>query len=157
MMNETMRRRPGVIKAACLGVAGLLIVACSGFMETTNACLAAEAQCGGCDKSDNPKQAPTAKVRKTNQPAESDNTGASRPDRAVRATGAPTGPGGVKALPRSRGAKDPTVATEPPWPGWVCKENVLTLEPIWAGQPLTATWVIENEGEGDLEINIKGG
>lgn len=156
-MNETMRRRPGVIKAACLGVAGLLIVACSGFMETTNACLAAEAQCGGCDKSGDAKQAQPAKGRKAIRPVASDNTGGSTPRRPDARIQPAAGPGGAKALPRSRQAKDPKVATEPPWPGWACKDNVLTLEPIWAGQPLTATWVIQNEGEGDLEIKIKGG
>ena len=156
-MNRTMRRRPGVIKAACLGVAGLLIVACSGFMETTNACVAAEAQCGGCDKSADAKQAQPAKGKKANQPAASDNSGGAKPRRPEAVIQRSSAASGVRATPRSRQAQDPKVATEPPWPGWACKDDVLTLEPLWAGQPLTATWVIQNEGEGDLEIKIRGG
>ena len=155
-MNRTMLGRPGVSKAACLAVAGLLIVACYGFVETTNACMAAEAQCGG-DQPPDAKQVQNPEVRKANQPVGTGDSGRAKGDRPKPVIRRAPGPGDVKALPKSRQAAVPKVATEPPWPGWACKENPLTLEPIWAGQPLSATWVIQNGGEGDLVIKIKGG
>jgi len=42
-------------------------------------------------------------------------------------------------------------------PKLVCAAASITLDPIWAGQPLAATWVIKNEGEADLTIKIKKG
>ena len=42
-------------------------------------------------------------------------------------------------------------------PKLVCDAATITLEPIWAGKPLAATWVVKNEGEADLTIKIKKG
>lgn len=42
-------------------------------------------------------------------------------------------------------------------PKWVCEATKVTLEPIWAGEPLKAKWVIKNTGDADLKIKLKGG
>ena len=52
-------------------------------------------------------------------------------------------------------------AAEPAAPGTkpklLCDASSITLEPIWAGKPLSATWVIKNEGDANLVIKIKKG
>jgi hypothetical protein len=61
------------------------------------------------------------------------------------------------AATKVRGAGIPEVAKGPPWPGWACEQKDLVLDSIWSEQPLSATWVVRNDGEGALQIKIKGG
>ena len=42
-------------------------------------------------------------------------------------------------------------------PKWVCDADSITLEPIWAGKPLEAKWLVRNKGEADLTIKLKKG
>jgi hypothetical protein len=52
---------------------------------------------------------------------------------------------------------DPTPVTEGAVPRYVCESPRMTLQPVWEGKPIEATWVVKNEGEGDLKIKIKKG
>lgn len=51
----------------------------------------------------------------------------------------------------------PTPSPDGPQPRWVCKEQTLTGEPVWTGKNAEFTFEIANEGEGDLQIKLKGG
>lgn len=50
----------------------------------------------------------------------------------------------------------PTPSPDGPQPRWVC-ESKITADPVWYGQPLDFVFEIRNEGEGDLQIQLKGG
>jgi len=50
----------------------------------------------------------------------------------------------------------PTPSPDGPQPRWVC-ESEITADPVWYGQPLDFVFEIRNEGEGDLQIQLKGG
>lgn len=51
----------------------------------------------------------------------------------------------------------PAPAAEGPHPRWACPAQTVTIEPIWAGQELRGTWIVQNTGEADLNIRLKGG
>jgi hypothetical protein len=57
----------------------------------------------------------------------------------------------------SAGDTAPQPSAEGPQPHYVCESKVVTLDPVWAGSPIQATWTIKNTGEGDLSIKLKGG
>lgn len=44
-----------------------------------------------------------------------------------------------------------------PQPLWVCKEPKVVAESVWRGQMAEFVFAISNEGEGDLNIKLKGG
>ncbi len=44
-----------------------------------------------------------------------------------------------------------------PQPKFVCKQPVAELDTVWKGQKVTFQFVIANEGEGPLKINLKRG
>ena len=50
----------------------------------------------------------------------------------------------------------PTPSPDGPQPLWVC-ESKITADPVWYGQPLDFVFEIRNEGEGDLQIQLRGG
>ena len=44
-----------------------------------------------------------------------------------------------------------------PQPRWACESETVQAEPLWAGKDATFLFKIRNEGEGVLNINLKGG
>jgi hypothetical protein len=52
---------------------------------------------------------------------------------------------------------EPTPSPTGPQPRWVCAEPKCVIEPLWRGQKAEFVFAISNEGEGDLQIKIKGG
>jgi hypothetical protein len=68
-------------------------------------------------------------------------------------------PAQVQAVKRAKSAaaKDPVPVVDGPLPKYVCQQPIIQLDPLWAGAKITATWTIKNEGEGDLQIKVKGG
>ena len=156
-MMEKTGRGHAVGRLATLA-AVLLAVACYAFVDSANAAPNQEGPSAGSPPA---KAVPVTAKRVTRQgpaPADADGCGSKGSQRApvVRKGKSPL----TNTVDRQRAAtKKPSVevATEPPWPGWTCEANAIELEPIWAGQPLSATWTISNTGEGDLKIQIKGG
>ena len=65
--------------------------------------------------------------------------------------------------PDSAGPKDSaTGSTTQPvearkGPVWACSEQTIQTEPVWAGQPVSCTFTIRNEGTTNLKIKAKGG
>jgi len=55
------------------------------------------------------------------------------------------------------GASEPTPSPTGPQPRWVCKDPKCIIEPLWRGEKAEFVFAISNEGEGDLQIKIKGG
>lgn len=51
----------------------------------------------------------------------------------------------------------PTPSDGGPQPRWVCKEQTVTADPVWAGEKAEFVFEIGNEGEADLQIKLKGG
>lgn len=51
----------------------------------------------------------------------------------------------------------PTVKTEGPQPKFVCQQPTIELGPVWRGESLVYHFEIANEGEGPLEVLLKGG
>lgn len=44
-----------------------------------------------------------------------------------------------------------------PQPKFVCKEQSVMAEPVWSGQQALCVFMITNEGQGALQIQLKGG
>ena len=63
----------------------------------------------------------------------------------------------LKAAKQKAPPKPPEQTAKGPPPQWVCPAETITLEPLWAGKPIEATWEIRNEGSGDLTIKLKRG
>ena len=65
--------------------------------------------------------------------------------------------------PDSAGPKDfaPGSTTQPvearKGPVWACSEQTIQTEPVWAGQDVSCTFTIRNEGTANLKIKAKGG
>ena len=51
----------------------------------------------------------------------------------------------------------PTPSPDGPQPRWVCKQQTVTADPVWAGTKAEFVFEIANEGEADLQIKLKGG
>jgi hypothetical protein len=51
----------------------------------------------------------------------------------------------------------PTPSPDGPQPRWVCKQPKITADPVWGSKSLDFVFEISNEGEGDLQIQLKGG
>ncbi len=58
---------------------------------------------------------------------------------------------------KDSGKPAPVPAETGPQPRWACENPILKPDPIWAGKPLKATWLVKNRGEADLNLKIKGG
>ena len=63
----------------------------------------------------------------------------------------------LKAARQKGPPKPPEQTAKGPPPQWACNAETITLEPVWAGKPIEATWEIRNEGSGDLTIKLKRG
>ncbi|HUU83493.1 MAG TPA: hypothetical protein VM243_08320 [Phycisphaerae bacterium] len=155
-MIEKTGRGHAVSRLATLA-AVLLAVACYAFVDSANAAPDQEGPSAGSP----PAKAVPVTARRVNQqdPAPADEGGCG--SKGIQRV--PVAQQGKPGLPttadrKKAPAKQPSVevATEPPWPGWACEVKTIEMEPIWAGQPLSATWTISNSGEGDLQIQIKG-
>ncbi len=170
-MVERAQRGYSTGRATCLAVIGMLAVACYAFTGTALASSAPDPSSGDTVAKDqqvqkaqpvevNKKRAnrkvsrnATAKVA-----APADDAGCGSKPSAPAPRGKTAALRGANKLSptKVRGAA-PEVATGPPWPAWGCEQKDLVLDSIWAEQPLSATWVVRNDGEGDLQIKIKGG
>lgn len=42
-------------------------------------------------------------------------------------------------------------------PVWACSQQSIELEPVWAGEPISCTFTVRNEGTAELKIRTKGG
>lgn len=163
-MIETMRRRHGASGVCCLAVVGLLAMACYAYGQTAGGS-AADDPPGDAKQVDakqaDVKQAQVKRGQKSRRSAARDSggcgSGAGQPKPADRGAGGKSVARAENVVSRASRSKGPEVAKGPPWPGWACEDSNMTLEPLWAGQPLSATWTILNDGEGDLEILVKGG
>jgi len=51
----------------------------------------------------------------------------------------------------------PQPSPDGPQPVFVCENMELTGKPVWRGEKAEFTFVIKNEGKGDLQVLIKGG
>lgn len=170
-MVERAQRGYSTGRATCVAVIGMLAVACYAFVGTALASSAQDPSSGDtATKAQQVQKAQpvdiTAKrakkkvkrgpVAKLASPA--DDAGCGSKPSAPAARRKTAGLRGAKPLSptKVRGAA-PEVATGPPWPEWGCEQKNLILDSIWAEQPLSATWVVRNDGEGDLQIRIKGG
>ena len=163
-MIGTMRRRHSASGVCCLAVVGLLAMACYAYGQAASGS-AAEDPPGDAKQVDakqtDVKQAQVKRGQKSRRPAASDGggcgSGSAQPKPANRSAGSKSVARSDNVVSRASRSKGPEVAKGPPWPGWACEDSNTTLEPLWAGQSLSVTWVIRNDGEGDLEILVKGG
>ncbi len=172
-MVERAQRGYSTGRATCLAVIGTLAVACYAFVGTALASSAPDPSSGDTAAKDQQVQKADTLAAKAKSVKKKAKTGAVAPVAAPAHDpgcgskhSAPAGKKGKKAFRRSgdrSGAIKATrpsaleVATGPPWPGWGCEKKDLVLDSLWAEQPLSATWVVRNDGEGDLQIKIKGG
>ncbi|MBU0637790.1 MAG: hypothetical protein KKB50_02920 [Planctomycetes bacterium] len=51
----------------------------------------------------------------------------------------------------------PKPSPDGPQPKWTCEKPAITTEPVWRGAPLEYVFEIGNQGEGPLQIQLKGG
>ena len=163
-MIGTMRRRHRASGVCCLAVVGLLAMACYAYGQAAGG--SATEDSPGDAKQVEPKKADVKEVKvkrakKVSRPAANAGSGcgdtSAQPKPAKRSAGGKSVNRADNVISRTSRSKGPEVAKGPPWPGWACEDSNMTLEPLWAGQTLSATWTILNEGEGDLEILVKGG
>lgn len=75
----------------------------------------------------------------------------------------PAGAADQDSDPDSAGPTDsaPGSTTQPvearKGPVWACSERTIQTEPVWAGQDVSCTFTIRNEGTTNLKIKAKGG
>jgi hypothetical protein len=159
-----MQRRQGAGGICCLAVVGLLAMACYAYGQAASGSAASDPP--GDAKQVEPKKADVKEVQvkratKSRQPAADAGGGcgssSAQPKPTDRSAAKKEVARAKNVVSRASTSKGPEVAKGPPWPGWACEESNLTLEDLWAGQTLSATWTIRNDGEGDLEILAKGG
>jgi len=50
----------------------------------------------------------------------------------------------------------PTPSPDGPQPRWVC-ESKITADPVWGSKAVDFVFKISNEGEGDLQIQLRAG
>ena len=50
----------------------------------------------------------------------------------------------------------PTPSPDGPQPRWVCEPKI-TADPVWGGKTLDYVFKIRNEGEADLQVQLKAG
>ena len=51
----------------------------------------------------------------------------------------------------------PQPSPDGPQPVYVCKPSNITADPVWRGETIDFVFNIKNEGEGNLQIQVKGG
>jgi hypothetical protein len=83
-----------------------------------------------------------------------------QPERSAKAKPATSAPAAKKS--GGCGDKDaqkatPTPSPTGPQPHFVCKQSKIEAEPVWQGTDAVFVFEIANEGEGKLDIKIKGG
>jgi len=144
-MRETiqpLRARRGR-RSVRTGRRGALLAACAGLVL---GCFASqEVAFGQSGKPSAPSAA--AQVKKRVTPPQS-GPAAKQPAK-LSATTQRSGCGSSKALPQP----SPTG----PHPRYVCENPEITLEPVWQGEKAEVVFKIRNEGQADLEIQVKGG
>jgi len=147
-MPGIMRRCLDAGTVACLTMVSVLALACYASAGPPSTSAAAERTATTNNRADpDPGKATQAAKR-------SDDSKAGRRKAPL--------PSAVNIARSQSGAKrarpsEPELEPQGPPPQWGCDALSISLEPIWAGKALQATWVIKNEGEGDLVIKARGG
>ena len=50
-----------------------------------------------------------------------------------------------------------TSKTEVAGPRWVCDQPMVTIDPVWRGEPMVFNFTFRNEGSANLQVKLKGG
>ena len=71
----------------------------------------------------------------------------------------PEKPSPVKLEPKKEAAVKPAAASSPEvaGPRWVCDQPVVTIDPVWRGEPMVFNFTFRNEGTDNLQVLLKGG
>lgn len=152
-MLERLRESYRMRTKACVAVFAVLACASYGFAQATDG--STEEQPAPCGK----ERGDLKQAAQLNPPKTSDNADCgTKSVRQIKLSPTPKSnferfEPGVKK-PR---AEQPVPADQGPHPQWVCEAETVTVEPVWSGKQLKATWMVRNGGEGDLNIRLKGG
>ena len=71
----------------------------------------------------------------------------------------PAKPGPTKLQPKKAEPVKPVAMsnTEAAGPRWVCDQPVVTIDPVWRGEPMVFDFSFRNEGTDNLQVKLRGG
>ena len=71
----------------------------------------------------------------------------------------PAKPDPAKLQPKKVGTVQPVAAsdTKGAGPRWVCDKPVVTIDPVWRGEPMLFKFDFRNDGTENLTLKLKGG
>lgn len=144
-MRRTHQRNLHIGAAACLAAVAVLVVAVSAHAQTTS--------------NSAPGKAATATAQPVQQaqPHKGDDGCGPKPTSITTASVSVVDRNGRTVKAKGNLPQPLQPAAQGALPAWACEAKIATLEPVWAGKQLVATWIVKNQGEGDLTIRLKGG
>ena len=144
-MRRTHQADLHIGAAACLAALAVLVVAVSAHAQATS--------------NSAPGKAATAAAQPVQQaqPPKADDGCGSKPTRKASASISVVDSKGRIVGAKANQPQPLQPAAQGALPAWACEANIATIKPAWAGKQLVATWIVKNQGEGDLTIKLKGG